>query len=425
MATYAEDDWHSRAISMSVDQNLNASEIAKILGMDYNKVRHYIKAWRKRNGLSRDTTGTLITKDHAKENLYYSNGITTYEREETIVEGKEITPELIMKAKGLNPLDWEVVSFVKNVWQSQTKEGKPISLCQSKLSVKPRNPSEVTFTDIDEYFESLDLSKKVLPKVKAFKPKEEGYVAEIDVTDLHIGLFSYKPETGNTANLEQTREVFLQGMSKTMEKIKRVKCKGIYFCTLGDILHIDNDKNTTTSGTFQDADGRLSNIFDFAIDTMRAAIEMMLELKVPVHYVYTCGNHDRNTGYFLVKVLSSLYTKNPNIDFDITPNPTKSIHFGKILIGLSHGDMNKKNRGIWMLSDCRRELGESDFIEEHSGHIHDEEVKRINGIICRSVLAQCGNSYWEHQQGYRSERGMMTFMWDEDLGLDGTWYYYY
>ena len=48
-----------------------------------------------------------------------------------------------------------------------------------------------------------------------------------------------------------------------------------------------------------------------------------------------------------------------------------------------------------------------------------------NGIMVRSLLAQCGNSYWEHQQGYRSHRGIMCFVWNKETGLRETWYYYY
>ena len=87
--------------------------------------------------------------------------------------------------------------------------------------------------------------------------------------------------------------------------------------------------------------------------------------------------------------------------------------------------MPKYNKGTWLINDFRKEFGESHFVEEHCGHIHTEEAKIYNGIMVRSLLAQCGNSYWEHQQGYRSHRGIMCFVWNKEIGLRETWYYYY
>ena len=418
-------DWHKLAIDLSINGGLNAREISNKVGVPYNTVRTYIRRWRNKHGMARDTAGRPKDLTSAKKEHYsYKDGVTTYEIEQAVTKDQEVDPQAIMKAKNLNPTEWTIISFTNNTWQSQTREGETVTLCQSKLVVKPKSQTEITFTDIDKFFEGYDFEKK-LKKIPPFKYSSTDEVLEIDVTDPHLGLLSYSKETGSDCDLEITKTKFLQGIADIVERASHKKFKHIYLCALGDIIHIDNDKNTTAAGTPQDVDTRMSKVFDCAVETMKSAIEALLTLEAPITYIYTCGNHDRNTGYYLVKVLDSFYRYDSNVTFDISPNPQKAIHFGRVLVGLTHGDMAKKNHGAWLIADYRREFGESDFIEEHSGHIHTEEAKIINGIMCRSLTAQCGNSYWEHQQGYRSDRGIMSFVWNEVKGLRETWYYYY
>lgn len=326
-----------------------------------------------------------------------------------------------MKAKGIDPNEWEVVTFVKNVWQSQAKDGTIKNLCQSKLSVRPKSGSFITFDDIDSYFarDEKNIIHSDEPKVNTDK-----HVLEIDLADLHCGLLSWKGETGSQQGVMKTAEQFLGAIKSITRKARDRDVGYIYFCSLGDIIHVDNDRGETTKGTLQQVDGRLGEIFCIAVDLMELAIKEMRGLGVPVSYIYTRGNHDQNTGYFLAKTLEKAFQQDSEVIFDTAPNPQKAIHFGKVLVGLTHGDMPRKNRGSWLMHDYRTDFGESRFVEEHCGHIHDEEVSMINGIRSRSVMALTGNSFWEHQQGYRSDRGIQSFLWDAEHGLEETWYYY-
>lgn len=421
------EQWKTKAIKLALETDKTYRQIAKELNeelgtnLSRDKVKGFCVKYKGRHNLPRkhssDPSKLVV---NTKASVSFNKGTTTFEDEQEIINGQEITPELIMKAKGLNIEEWVVVSFTKNVWQTQSKDGQKISLCQSKLSVKPKVDVGITFEDIDKYFEK---DRKPIDYKPITVDSEESL--EIDLADLHQGLLSWRNETGSDTDLNICSEKFLSAIDDIVSRAKTKKFKQIYLCALGDILHIDNDKNETTKGTLQQADGRIAKIFDYAVDTMAQAIDMLLTLNIPIKYMYLCGNHDRNTGYFLVKCLERTFTNNPMVEFDTLPNPQKAIHFGKVLVGLTHGDMPKYNKGTWLMNDYRREFGESDYVEEHCGHIHTEEAKTYNGVMVRSVMAQCGNSYWEHQQGYRSQRGIMSFVWNENKGLRETWYYYY
>lgn len=336
------------------------------------------------------------------------------------------TAEDILKMKGLDPKLWKIKSFVTNTWEQQTKTGEKIELCQYKLTVVPAQEPRLSIEDIDLYFKEamkrLDISYSIEPI--DYESSDE--ILEIDIADLHCGLLSWANESGSDWNIEECSRQFLAGISDIVHRNDGRIFSRIYLCTLGDVLHCDNFNGTTTKGTQQDVDYRITKAIGTAFDTLQTAIEMLSNLNAPITYVYTCGNHDRVTGYCLAKMLEAAnMSMKRDIIFDITPNPQKAIHFGKVLVGLTHGDMPSANKGSWLINDYRREFGESYFVEEHCGHIHHEEAKMHNGIMVRSVLAQCGNSYWEHQQGYRSYRGIQCFVWHPEKGLRETMYYNY
>lgn len=422
-------DWYEEAYELSL-QGLNSTEISKRLNVNPETVRSKIKRMRKQRGTNRENhgsytpalTGQVVdTRKTSSSKVKYDGSVYTYEDELEIIDGQEITPELIMEAKGLDPNDWDVISFTKNVWQSQSKDGGTIDLCQSKLSVKPKKVEKLTFEDIENFFAEHNFESRI-DKPIVTEYNEDGLVLQIDVADAHFGMLAYEGEVGegNNYDLKIARQRYLLEIQDVINKAKHHKIKSIYFVTLGDLLQIDNDKNSTYKGTIVQADGRLSKIFDYTFDSVNESLKMLRELNAEIHFVFLVGNHDRTTSYFLARCLQ---VANPDIDFDVSPNPMKAIHFGKVLVGLNHGDFPKKNKGSWLINDYRKEFGESEFVEEHFGHIHNETSQMVNGVMCRSITSMCGRSYYDHQQGYRSEiDAIMSFLWNDETGLQEIWF---
>ena len=195
----------------------------------------------------------------------------------------------------------------------------------------------------------------------------------------------------------------------------------IRFVTLGDILHVDNSHQTTTNGTFQQIDGRVPKIFDAAADMITEALEALLDLRSPIEYIYVAGNHDRDTGYYLAKTVQTAFRRESNIQFDIEPNPLKAKMYGKCLVGYAHGDMPSKNLGSFLIKNFRKEFGESVYAEIHSGHLHSKSEEVMNEVKVIRLPALCESSYWEHSMGYKSERALICYVWNEDTGKREQW----
>ena len=422
-------NWKNEAMRLSLD-GYNARQITEKLkdyqGIcdvenPYSKVRQYIKRERKARGLSRDCTGKVYTK--AKDNISFKNGVTSFESEQEITVGQEVTPELIMVAKGLDPKEWEVVNFMKNIWQQQTKDGTTINLCQSKLSVKPKKETAITYAHIEKYFSTHDFSNIPLniPSTDYDKSKE---TLEIDVADLHAGLLAWEEETGKSYDLKIMSKRFLECIQDIKDRCKGRQFKKIIIANLGDIIHIDNNDQRTTKGTFQQAEGRLEKIVEVTLNTYVQAILMLLDI-APIEFISVKGNHDEVTSFMFAFALKKAFSNNENITFDITANPHKARLIGNSLVGFEHGIESKQRQGDWLVNDCRELFGKCKYAEVHCGHLHSQTTEeKTTGIIVKRLPALCNSSAWEHINGYRAYKAMICFVWHDEKLLRETWINY-
>ena len=412
-------DSEKSTIEDMINQGKSYSFIAKATG----HTKDSISGFATRHNLS-NKKQTIDCDGESKEKVaMLSNGDMVFEGIIELLKGEPITPEIIMKAHNLDTTKWKVVNFVSNAWQAQKNENTKTTLWQSKITVREKNESTITFNDIDNYFANKTNSICREP-LKPFAYNISDEVLEIDYADLHIGLLAWRRETGADFDLDIIEKRFRDCVADTISRCKGRKFKKIYLVTLGDILHIDNDKNETTAGTLQQADGRMAKIYDRAVDMMIDCIDTLLTLKTPIEYIYVCGNHDRNTGYYLVKSLQLAYKGNPNIMFDTDPNPLKARLIGVNLVGWNHGEPRKKNLNTVLQETFREEFGKSKFAELHCGHLHSESTQQNCGVLIKHLPSLCESSYWEHKEGYSTTRGTMCFVWNEETGLRETWYNY-
>lgn len=379
---------------------------------------------------------TVKTPERAlpfKQTLRVDGSMESIRRIELPLSG-ETSPEELLMLHGLDSGKWQITSYTNNVWEGMTgKENDNASkqLYQSKIVAKPKADG-LCLSDIDDWFSKQRWDNK--PVIKPIQYKAGGEVLEICVPDLHAGLLAWAKETGADYDIHITRDAFLQCISDIKQRCETQSFKHIYFVTLGDLLHTDNDNQTTTKGTFQQTDGRMAKIFDYALTMLITALDMLGQV-APVEVVYLSGNHDRNLGYMLIKSLEMAYRRDTNYVFDVSPNPQKFRLIGCSLIGWTHGDMPRKNIGLWLQDRARKEFGEAKFAEVHAGHFHSEKTKESyrtyddeivmneGGIVVRHLPTICNSSFWEYQQGYPfGNKTMMSFVWHERHGLRAMWF---
>lgn len=360
--------------------------------------------------------------DQYKSSVEYKpDGTVTHDKLIEIMEGVEITPDSIITAHGLDPALWDVVSYRNNLWHTQAKLGQRIVMYQSRLTVKPKKPEDQWSILVDDYMQNKQF-KNDKPNVIPLQYDASGEVLEVCMPDLHDGLLAWEQETGANYDLNIAKEYFFKAIYDIRDRCKGKKFKRIILATLGDLLHFDNDNQTTTKGTFQQADGRTAKIFDGMLDMLIQAVDILLEI-APIDVYYLSGNHDRVLGYTVVKALEMAFRHNDNITFDTRPNPQKYVLIGNCLIGWCHGDMPKTNITEWLQQAARVEFGQSLFAEVHAGHFHSQNTVEKSGMVVRYLPTISNSSYWEHQQGYsKTLKTMMCFVWNEITGLRDMWF---
>lgn len=360
------------------------------------------------------------------EKSSWENGRYKSDKLIAIFDEKAITPELILKLHGLDQSKWEVVGYTNNLWHGQKKGGKRLTMYQSKLSAIPIT-NKVTFADIESYFDGKKYPALGAIISSGYDPN--GEVLEIDIADLHSGLLSWAKETGENYDVEIAKNRFLKVIEDNVERCQGRKFKKIILALLGDLIHIDNDLQTTTKGTFQQADGRIAKIFETTLDMLIEGIRRLGSI-APVDVVYTSGNHDGTSGWMLIKSLQmAFHGANTYINIDISPDPQKTRLIGNSLIGFVHGDMPEKNLSGWLQVQARHMDKSVKFLEVHSGHRHAYKVReRVQtedneGVVVRVLPTICSSSTWEHREGYAGATcTAMSFVWHEKVGLREMWY---
>jgi hypothetical protein len=326
----------------------------------------------------------------------------------------------LLKAHGYDLEVWELVSARSNIWNAYSKQDGIMELYSSKIVVKLKTV-DWSVEEIDKYFMNKEF-KNAKQLTQPTNYDANGEILEIDLPDLHAGLFSWRKETMEDYDIHIAKKNFLKCMNDILERCYGRKFKKIIFATLGDLLHVDNDNQTTSKGTLQQVDGRIPKVFDITLDMLIDAVELLGNF-APLEIIYVPGNHDKTLGYALMKALEKAFRNDNNIVFDMSPNPRKYRRFENVLIGWLHGDCSKNNISEWLQVEARKDFGDSLFAEVHAGHYHHTQTLEKSGMIVRYLPTICASSAWEHQRGYsKNVKSIISFVWNTVSGLREMWF---
>lgn len=329
-------------------------------------------------------------------------------------------PASLMEAHGFDSSKWTLISCKNNYWNGmRPKDAGLLSLYQSKITVKPKTETKLSFSDIDNFF-----SKKIIPYDYSLKSNvtaydSKGMVLEINLADLHIG------NIGVGLNNEQSVYDKVNYVIKDiLLRVKNIKLKKIILVQNGDILNFDTKGRTTTSMSHTvTTDGSTNaEMFDEGARVLIYAIDE-LEKIASVDVVGIYGNHDAISSYMLMKSIEFYYRNNKNIFVDAGHSPRKFRKFGNNLVFWQHGDMSAKNIKSIIQREARKEFGETKFAEIHLGNYHHQQTLESDGIIIRYLPSIAPTDEWHLDKGYTGAiQSVVSFLWDLDKGLREMWF---
>lgn len=254
-----------------------------------------------------------------------------------------------------------------------------------------------------------NLSEQLIKDLQNYSPKfaklervenKDSYLLVVDPADIHIGKLCDALEVGESYNNQIAVQRVLQGVKGILNKVQGFNIDKILFIGGNDILHIDNPKRTTTSGTPQDTDGMWHTNFLIAKQLYIDVLEILLSV-ADVHFTFNPSNHDYTNGFFLSQVIECYFKNCENITFDTSIAHRKGFVYFNNLIGTTHGDGAKQDLlPLLMATEFPMEWANTKHRYIYTHHVHHKTSKDYIGITVESLRSPSGTDSWHSRNGY-------------------------
>lgn len=277
------------------------------------------------------------------------------------------------------------------------------------ISLMVKNQDDKDVKSLEEIREEFkDEMERYAPKYEKidYEQPSSPHCLIIDIADLHIGKLATMMESNNEYNTQKAISHARSGVAGILSKSSGFDLNQIVFIIGNDVLHIDNTKRTTTSGTPQDTSGMWYDNFVLARKLYCSVIES-LSLIAPVHVIHCPSNHDFMSGFMLADSVSSWFRNNPNVTLDVSMRHRKYYKYGTSLIAASHGDGAKLEKIPYLTAhEVPKMWAETTHRYAYLHHIHHKDLfkfqggKDFIGMTVEYMRSPSGTDSWHHRNGY-------------------------
>lgn len=236
--------------------------------------------------------------------------------------------------------------------------------------------------------------------------------------DAHFGMLADSAETKNADFDSEIAYRITQGAINYLVDAAPATKEAV-FINVGDAIHTDDSTNRTRrSGAQLDVDGRYYRMTKVFVWAMIHAIHRMLEKHEHLTMINASGNHDGDTTNWIQLALALYFENNPRVTIVQDPSPYHFYSFGKVLLGVVHGDGAKMEDLPQIMAHLRpQDWGNSVHRRWITGHIHHKTVKEFNGCTVESLNTLAPSDYWHARSGYFASREMQCMIFHEEHGL--------
>jgi len=327
-------------------------------------------------------------------------------------DGGVLNPDVTQLARYINRNHKAILDTHEGLYKSidnldiDNSTVKHLWLKDKGISAFVKNPNFVAPDEV----QINDLKADLIKDLQQYAPKfielkrienKESYLLVIDPADIHIGKLCSAFEVGEEYNNQIAVKRVIQGVKGLLQKSSSFNIDKILFIGGNDILHIDNPKRTTTSGTPQDTDGMWHTNFLIAKQLYIDVLEILLSV-ADVHFTFNPSNHDYTNGFFLAQVVETYFRNCKNITFDCSIAHRKGFKYYNNLIGTTHGDGAKIDLlPLLMAQEFSKEWSETKHRYVYTHHVHHKTSKDFIGVTVESLRSPSGTDSWHHRNGYQ------------------------
>ena len=236
------------------------------------------------------------------------------------------------------------------------------------------------------------------------------------VTDCHIGMRAWKPESGDNWDLEIAERVLKDAFDYLVEASPTAST-GIVN-QLGDFLHFDSlNPVTPLHGHLLDADSRYSKVVKVATKVLRYIIDKALTKHETVIVLIAEGNHDMASSVWLRHLFALLYENEPRVQVTVSEMPYYAYVHGKTLLAFHHGHLKKNNElPLLFAAQFPVEWGATSKRYCHVGHRHHVEEKEHSGMKVMQHSTLAARDAYAARGGWISERQIVAITYHKDFG---------
>lgn len=410
---------------LSTDPTIGRYRLAPLLGVGVKKARNILLALRKSGRIKPPATATT-----EKEHL-------TFEESGTSAVASSLSRDIrtlndLLNYAGVDRTVWEVERYVVNKWdmgyKDKAAEAHSHPLFQVKAWLRRMVTVERTRGLIMDMLGEFRKQAPAQPRIHS-KPPRDGCLLEISIFDLHLGKLCWAPEVGQHYDAKIAQSGFTEAVEALLDRAKGFPVSRILLPTGNDFFNVDNQNETTASGTPQTEDGRWQKTFAMGRKLMVDAIERLRSV-APVDVLMVPGNHDTERLFYLGEVLDGWFSKTPDVQVNNSPTMRKYYRFGNNLLGFTHGKEEKhSNLPLIMATEAGKDWAETKFREVHIGHWHHRKElyfnasEEFNGIRVRIIPSLCPADDWHTLKGFSGLRSAEAYVWSPTDGCVGNFSY--
>ena len=394
------------------NNSIGYRNLSKVTGISQYKCRQYLKH-------NKNNNKELIVekKSHdIKDNI--ANSIVNR-------ENKPYTLEDIIKMFNINTSVWESDRITTNSWDVTNSTGQTLTNYQTKVTWKKIFKLLDFEVLIDNFIKKAEAHAPKYNIINKYPNTTKDRLLVLNIRDLHLGKMSWKPETGFDYDIKIAMKYATSLVNDLLAKALVFGFEEILFISNDDFIHVDNNANTTSHGTKQDVDGRVTKMLDKGEELLVSIIDNLRQY-APVKLMFVNGNHSEVIGYGLERTINAWYRNDKSVNFHElrSPKPRKYYQWGKCSIGATHGqNTNIKTLPSLMSVEQPKLWGDTLHRTIYCAHKHHKEMIKPIGIyegdgavvkMCRAV-SPAGK--WANDSGYiGSLKGAEAEIFDKQTG---------
>lgn len=241
-------------------------------------------------------------------------------------------------------------------------------------------------------------------------------MAAYPIGDPHFGMYAWKDEAGADFDSDIAERLTKGAIDRLVASTPDAEV-GVVI-PLGDLMHADDSKNRTPqSGNTLDVDTRHQKVMRVALRAIKHCIYRALEKHKSVIVRIVKGNHDPQASFAIALALSEHFCNNERVVVDLSPSAFWFFKFGKVLLGVTHGD-TAKGRDLLgvMAADRPEDWGQTKFRYFFHGHLHESGKKEMPGLLVEWFRTLAPADAWAAGEGYRSGRDMCAIVFHKNFG---------